>query len=258
MERVLVSAGVLVAVFVGAGVLVSVAAVVVSAVFFVAFGLPDSAFASASGDVASVRESAFVAFFSADSLAADFDPCSSSVAPDFLLSAFSPSDEDESVFSSSAFVSLFLSLLSSDRSDLPSDRSDFSSELPDLPPDDFSDPPPSDEPLSFPATAATRSPTALAGAVLARAVAASTAAARRKPHIRAASTRARRVAQRSRARHVPSMPVTPSRRRSHLIECRIAADPARQPLSAVEIDKLLRTVAGVSFQAGGTTTKRTP
>ena len=231
----MVSAEVLVAVFVGAGVLVSV----------------------------SVRKSAFVAFFSADSLAADFDPCSSSVARDFLLSVFSPSDEDESLFSSLdcsllAFVSLFLPLLSSDRSDLPSDRSDFSSELPDLPLDDFSDPPPSDEPLSFPATAATRSPTALAGAVLARAVAASTAAARRKPHIRAASTRALRVAQRSRARHVPSMPVTPLRRRSHLIECRIAADPARQPLSAVEIDKLLRTVAGVPFQAGGTRTKRTP
>ena len=255
LARVLVAVEVLVC----ADVLVSVG----TAVFLVAFGLPDSDFASASGDVVSVRESAF---FSADSLAADFDlsACSSSVAPDFLRSAFLPSDEDESFFSFSAcllsaFVSLFLSflsLLSSDRSDLPSDRSDFSS---DLPPDDFSDPPPpSAEPLSFPATAATRSPTALAGAVLARAVAASSAAARRKPHIRAASTRTRRVAERSRARHVPSMPVTPLRRRTHLVEWRIAADRARQSLSGVEIDKLLRTVAGVSFQAGGTTTKRTP
>ena len=200
-----------------------------------------------------------MAFFSAESLAADFDPSasSSSVAPDFLFSAFSPSDEDDSFFSSLAFslvalAPLFLSLLSSDRSDFPS-------ELSDLPPDDFSDPPsPSDEPLSFPATAATRSPTALAGAVLARAVAASSAAARRRPHIRAASRRTRRVARRSRARHVPSMPVTPSRRRSHLIEWRIAADRARQSRSAVEIASLLRTVVGVSFQAGGTTTKRTP
>ena len=145
------------------------------------------------------------------------------------------------------------------RSDLPSDRSDLPSELSDLPPDDFSDPlPPPDEPLSFPATAATRSPTTFAGAVLARAVAASSAAARRKPHSRAASTRTRRVAQRSRARHVPSMPVTPLRRRSHLVECRIAADHARQSLSAVEIDKLLRTDSSMSFQGGGTTTKRTP
>ena len=208
-----------------------------------------------------------MAFFAAESLAADFDPSasSSSVAPDFLRSAFLPSDEDESFFSFSAcllsaFVSLFLSLLSllsSDRSDLPSDRSDFSGPASAgrlLRPAS-----PSDEPLSFPATAATRSPTALAGAVLARAVAASSAAARRKPHIRAASTRTRRVAQRSRARHVASMPVTPLRRRSHLVECRIAAD--RRPSTTFrgrdrQVAPNGRPV--VSFQAGGTTTKRTP
>ena len=117
LARVLVSAEALVAVFIGAGVVVSVsvAAVVVLAVFFVAFGLPDSAFASASGDVASVRESAFVAFFSAELTRRGLRPVrSSSVARDFLLSAFSPSDEDESLFSSLAFVSLSLCSCPSD------------------------------------------------------------------------------------------------------------------------------------------------
>ena len=103
----------------GAGVVVSVsvAAVVVLAVFS-CLRLAGLGFRVGLRRRRLGPESAFVAFFSADSLAADFDPCSSSVAPDFLLSAFSPSDEDESLFSSLAFVSLFLSLLSSDRSDL--------------------------------------------------------------------------------------------------------------------------------------------
>ena len=196
------------------------------------------------------------------------------------LSASSPESLPSSDFSlldslvdlSSLDVSSDLSLLdfSSEPPDFsPSEPPDFSpSEPPDFSPDDLSDPPPSDESLSFPATAATRSPTAPAGDVLARAVDASSAAARRKPQRKAASTRVRRIADRSRGRHVTSMAVTPSQRTSHSFVCRVAAEAAGQPLSEAEADRLRRRpqargpnglghCQGVSFQDGGTTTNRT-
>ena len=78
---------------------------------------------------------------------------------------------------------------------------------------------------------------------------ASSAEASRKPHISAASTTA---AHRSRARHVPSMPVTPLRHDCHLVGWRIAVDRVRQPHSGAGGRRLLRRqdAAGVRWRSG--------